>query len=237
MQTLLMNWGNYKKIIGGVLGIICGLLVATHSPPGNLSLQAMWGLGIIAWSIIYWIFDVLPEYVVAILMCSAWAVFNVVPFNIAFAQFANTSWWLLVGALGIGVAVSGSGLLKRLALSVMRFFPATFKGQVMGLLVAGVAISPTIPSVTAKAAIMAPLSLAMSDTMGYHRKSPGAAGLFSAMYAGFISSAPIFISASFMCYLARGFLPAEVQAQFTWMQWFYCAIPWGVIFLMMTVPA
>lgn len=225
-----MSWDR-GKVAGGALGLVCGTLVATGQPPVGLTVEAMWGLGIVLWAIINWMFNVLPEYVVALLMCSAWVIFEVAPFNIAFAQFSSSSWWLLIGALGIGAAVSGSGLIRRITLYIMRFFPPTYKGQVLGLLTSGVIISPTIPSVTAKAAIMAPLSLAMSDEMGYARKSPGAAGLFSAMYAGFVSSAPIFISASFMCYMARGFLPAEFQAEFTWVRWVFCAIPWGIVFL------
>jgi anion transporter len=226
-----IDWTNCRKIAGGVLGVVCGILISIQSPPQDLSVEAMLGMGIIAWAIIYWIFDVLPEFVTALLMCCSWVIFKVVPFNVGFAQFANTNWWLLVGALGIGVAVSGSGLLKRLALLIMRLFPPTYKGQVLGLLLAGVGIAPTIPSVTAKAAIMAPLSLAMSDTMGYERKSQGAAGLFSAMFTGFVCTGPIFISASFICYMVRGFLPEAVQAQFAWMQWFFSAALWGLVLI------
>ena len=58
------------RFIGSVLGIGGGLLVAMQSPPDSLSLQSMWGLGIITWAILNWIFDVMPEYVVAMLMCS-----------------------------------------------------------------------------------------------------------------------------------------------------------------------
>jgi DASS family divalent anion:Na+ symporter len=226
-----LNRNTWRKIIGSVLGIGCGLAVAYQSPPDSLSIQSMWGLGIITWAIINWIFDVLPEYVVAMLMCSGWVVFDVVPFKIAFEQFSNTNWWLLLSALGLGVAVSTSGLLQRMTLYVMRFFPATYKGQVLGLLITGVGIAPTIPSVTAKAAIMAPISLAMSDNMGYQHRSDGAAGLFSAMYAGFVSSCPIFVSASFMGYMVIGFLPPEYHAQFTWTYWLFCTIPWALIFL------
>lgn len=228
MFSIKKNW---VKALGGILGIICGLLIATQTPPTGLSIQSMWGLGIVAWAIIYWIFNVLPEYVVALLMCSAWVVFNVVPFNIAFEQFSSTTWWLLLSALGIGAAVNGSGLIKRLTLHLMSFFPTTYKGQILGMLLTGMGIAPLIPSVTAKAAIMAPLSLIISDTMGYKRKSPGAAGMFSAMYAGFICTGPIFLSASINCYMARGFLPIDVQIQFTWVEWLLCTMPWGIVLL------
>jgi DASS family divalent anion:Na+ symporter len=219
------------KIIGAGAGIVFGILIAYIPAPEGLSPEAMRGLGVITWAIIFWIFNVLPEYVVALLMCSGWVLFGVAPFNVAFSQFSNPNWWLLIGALGIGVALNISGLLKRAAKIVMRIFPATYKGQVLGLLLSSIVIAPAIPSVVAKTAIISPLSLQMSEIMGIRPKSSGAAGLFAAMYAGCVSSAPIFLSASFLCYIARGFLPPEYQAQFSWTFWFVCALPWAVIFI------
>lgn len=223
----------FRQAVGAGLGILLGLIIALQAPPAGLTVPAMKALGILAWAVVYWIFEVIPDYVVALLMCSAWVVFKVVPFNVAFATFAGESWWLMVGALGMGVAVGKSGLLRRAALQVMRFFPATFRGQTLAMLSAGILLSPLIPSVTAKSAMVAPFGLAVSDAMGYERKSRGAAGIFAAMYTGFVSIGPMFISASFMGYMMRGLLPADVQAQFTWSYWFIAALPWG-LFLLVT---
>jgi DASS family divalent anion:Na+ symporter len=217
-----------KQIFGGILGIVLGVALALCSPPQGLTPQAMSALGILVWAVTYWIFEVGPEYVVAIGMCTLWAVFKCVPFKIAFATFADSTWWLLLGALGMGVAVSKSGLLKRLSLLVMKIFPASFNGQVLALFSAGFLISPLIPSVTAKAAIVAPVSMGISDAMGYERKSRGAGGLFGAMFVGFVLTGPMFLSASFVCYMMRGLLPAAVQEQFHWTYWFLAAFAYTV---------
>jgi DASS family divalent anion:Na+ symporter len=222
-----------KKAIGGIAAAVLGTAVALAAPPAGLTPQAMWALGIIIGAVTCWIFEVAPDYVVAIAMCTLWVLFKCVPFKTAFATFSDSTWWLLLGALGMGTAVSKSGLLKRLSLWMMTIFPATFNGQVLALICGGTLIAPLIPSVTAKAAIMAPISLGISDAMGYSRKSRGAGGLFAAMSLGFILTGPMFISASFIGYMLRGLLPAGIQVQFNWTYWFLAGMVWSIVVLVL----
>lgn len=220
-----------NQIIGAILGPILGLVIALISPPEGLTVEAMHALGIITFAVILLIFNTTHEYIVILFMCTFWALFKVVPFKTAFATFSQEAWWLLIGALGIGVGVSKSGLLGRLSLYVMKIFPATYKGQVMALISSGIVISPLIPSITAKAAIIAPISQGISDAMGYKRKSSGAAGLFGAFFIGFCCIAPMFLSASFLNYMLLGLLPTYVQQEFAWVTWFEASVVWGIVVL------
>lgn len=222
---------NYKAIIGGLVGLIIAVIIAVSTPPNGLDHNAMKGLAVFAGAIVWWVADVLPDYVTALLMCVAWVVLKVVAFTVAFSAFAGDTFWLLVGALGLGVAVNKSGLLNRTSLYIMSKFPATFKGQTAALIVSGNIIGPLIPSTTAKCALIAPFAVAISDNLGYKHKSNGAAGLFAAMYTGFGANGPLFLSASFLCYTMRGLLPKAVQEQFTWTTWFLNALPWGLTLL------
>jgi len=218
-----------QRVAGGLLGIIIGVIIARNSPPNGLTVQAMSGMGIFACAVVWWIADVLPDYVTGILMCTAWVFFEVVPFPKAFAAFSGDTVWLLVGALGIGLAVTKSGLLNRTSLFLMSKFPPNFKGQTLALLFAGNIIAPLIPSTTAKVAIVAPFAQAISDHLGFSRKSRGAGGLFAAMYMGFGATGPVFLSASFIGYTLKGSLPLAYQAQITWMNWFAAACVYGII--------
>ncbi|GIO41114.1 SLC13 family permease [Paenibacillus apis] len=222
---------NTKKIIGAVLGLLFAIVIAFLPPFEGLDQSSMIVLGTLAGAIIFWIIDVMPDFAVALIMCASWVVLKVVPFNVAFSQFSGTSWWMVIGGLGIGIAVSGSGLMKRIALHVMKFFPTTFRGQSLAVLLAGLIVSPTIPSTNAKGSIAAPLSLSISDTMGYERKSKPSAGLFLSMFFGFVCASPIFLSATFMNYVGRGLLDESVQKQLTWGNWFLYALPWSIVFL------
>ena len=226
-----MSKENRKKVIGEIIAVAVGLIVALIPPPEGLTSHSMWTVGILIWAVLNWVFQSMPDYVVAILMCTLWAAFKTVPFTTAFGSFAGTTWWILIGALGIGIAVNKSGLLKRISLLALKLFPPTFNGQVLALLGAGTLAAPCIPSTTAKCAITAPLAMGIADSLGLEKRSKGRTGLFCAMYTGFSLNATIFISASFLGYLILGMLPKDTQAHFTWMNWFIAMIPWGIVLL------
>ncbi len=222
--------GNFK-LLTATLGILLGIIIATRQPPEGLSIESMYALGIFACAIIWWIFEILPDFVTALLMCTTWVIFEVVPFSIAFSSFSSSTFWLLVGALGIGTVVSKSGLLNRVALIILSKFPATFKGQTTALLVAGNLIAPTIPSVTAKVAIVAPFARAISEKLGFKHESEGAGGIFAAMFMGFGANGPLFLSGSFFCYTLLGLLPPDISASTSWVSWLQASFIWGVAIL------
>jgi DASS family divalent anion:Na+ symporter len=221
--------------IGGVAGTLAGIALAFHHPPQGLTVAAMRAAGILVWAVSFWVFDIMPEYVTALLMCTFWAVTKTVPFQTAFSNFSDANWWIIVGAFGLGVAATKSGLLRRSALFILNLFPATFKGQTLGLLGAGTVLSPFIPSASARAAIASPLALAISDVMKYDRKSPGATGMFGAMWAGFcVIGTPIFLSGTFINFATMGQFPKAYHV--TWMWWFVYSLPWAiVVFLGLTL--
>ncbi len=221
------------KLIGAFIGIALGVFIAQISPPPGLNVKAMWGMGVFVCAVAWWIANCLPDFVTALLMCAAWAGLKVVPFGTAFSGFSNATLWLLIGAFGIAAAVSKSGFLTRISLYLMSLFPLTFKGQVLAQVVTGTLIMPLIPSGSAKIAVVAPFTAAVSENMGYARKSQGAGGIFSGMFLSLGCIHPMFLSGSFLCYAVVGLLPKEMQSDITWMTWFLNAFPWGITVLVL----
>jgi len=224
-----MRTAQVKTILKAVVGIAVGLIIAVQKPPVGMTVEGMQALGIVAWAVTWWVFAVVPEYITAMLMGTLFVLFKLVEFPQAFATFSGSTMWLLMSALGLGAAVTKSGLLQRVALLVMKRFPLNFKGQVLGLLGVGLVTAPFIPSANAKVAMLAPLTKAISDAMGYERRSPAAAGLFGAMFTGVCNMTPVFISASAIGFLIQGLLPVETRNQFTFVYWMLCALPWAVV--------
>ncbi len=222
-----------KKLAGAVIGIILGIYIAGLGVPEGLTAKAMGGMGVFLCAIVWWIAEVFPDYVTALLMCGAWSVFDIVPFGTAFGGFSNATIWLLIGAFGMAAAVGKCGLLTRISLYLMSLFPLTFKGQTLALMVTGTLLTPLIPSGSAKIAVLAPFAAAVSDSMGYQRKSQGAGGIFAAMFLSLGCIHPLFLSGSFMCYSVVGLLPKDIQSQITWTTWFLNALPWGITVLVL----
>lgn len=219
----------YKKIILALLSVIAGVALAKLHPPAGLTVEAMYALGVMLGAILFWVFNILPEHITGLLMCILWVIVGAVPFANSFAAYSTDTPWLLIPAFAIGIAAQKTGLLKRVALNVMKIFPATFRGQSLALLTAGTIISPALPSVTAKAVFASQLAKSIGDEMGYEDNSTGLAGLYAAMYQGFVTIFPLFLTGGIFSVLMRSSLPKDIQAQFTWVYWFYAALPWGIV--------
>ncbi|SDF51139.1 SLC13 family permease [Sporomusa acidovorans] len=221
----------YIRIIGAILSVIAGLYVGLHEPPAGLTVPAMRGLGVIIWAVGCWVVDIVPEYIIGMLMCILWVITKSVKFPQAFATFASGTWWMIISAFALGVAAAKCGLLRRISLFVLKLFSTSFKGQVLGFLAAGTIISPLIPSMNAKGALAAPIVHAVSKALGYKDNSTGAAGLFGAMFIAFCLTGLVFMSASVSNYVLLAMIPQQSQADITWTTWFLYAIPWGVVVL------
>ena len=210
--------------------LVAALLITTCPIPG-LSYQATAVLGILIMAIVWWITGVLPEFVTAVVMAVLFVVVAGISVGATFSTFASSTWWLLLSALTLGVGMKTSGLMRRIALAIVRKFPRTFRCQVIAQLVTGTVLGPLIPSLAVKGAMLAPLAMSIGDELGYERQGKRATGLFAAMLVGIRTVAPTIVSASVTGYALMATLPADVQEQFNMASWFVAALPWLVVVL------
>ena len=210
--------------------LVAALLIATCPSPG-LSYQATAVLGILIMAIVWWITGVLPEFVTAVIMAVLFVVVAGISVSATFSTFASSTWWLLLSAFTLGVGMKTSGLMRRIALAIVRKFPRTFRCQVIAQLVTGTVLGPLIPSLAVKGAMLAPLAMSIGDELGYERQGKRATGLFAAMLVGIRTVAPTIVSASVTGYALMATLPADVQEQFNMASWFVAALPWLVVVL------
>ncbi len=222
-----------KRLVLFAAGLAVGLLIAlcAHATDllAPLSFQAANGLAVLACCIVWWVGSVFPEFVTALIMVVLFVVLCAVPTETAFSAFSSSIWWLLVAAYSLGYGMQRTGLMARMARAILRVFPHTFRMQVAGLIAAGTLVGPFIPSLSAKATILAPLSLSISDSLGYERKGPQAEGMFLAMLTGLRTVGPAVVSASILGYGLLAVLPDEVVAQFDMLHWFLAMLPWFMI--------
>lgn len=210
--------------------LAAAVLIATCPIPG-LSYQATAVLGILIMAIVWWITGVLPEFVTAVVMAVLFVVVAGISVGATFSTFASSTWWLLLSAFTLGVGMKTSGLMRRIALAIVRKFPRTFRCQIIAQLVTGTVLGPLIPSLAVKGAMLAPLAMSIGDELGYERQGKRATGLFAAMLVGIRTVAPTIVSASVTGYALMATLPADVQEQFNMASWFVAALPWLVVVL------
>ena len=218
-----------KKIVLACLGIVLGVLSALLLTEFGLSTEAAAALGILIWAVIWWIFKIIPDYVTALIMAVLLICFSKLQPQTVFSAFSTTSWWLLLTAFALSAGVSSSGLLNRVSLHILKLFPGSFKWQTAGMLAVGCVTAPFIPSLSAKATMIAPLSMAVSRSMGYAQGGKEDRGLFLSMIVGIRNPAPLFISGSVLGYALLGFMPENIQERFTMGRWFLAVLPWFLL--------
>jgi DASS family divalent anion:Na+ symporter len=126
-------------------------------------------------------------------------------------------------------SLQSSGLLFRLALYILRSFPLTYRGQTLGLGLSGAGITTCIPDTTSGTAIAGPIILALSDSLGYARRSNGSAGLAMAAMVGFGQMSPFFLTGAAENLLSWGLLADTAREQISWGGWFLAALPVAVV--------
>lgn len=223
-----------KQIIFGIVGLIIAVISFVMTPPDGLSVEGLRTLGLFLMAIVWWMGSVFPDFVTAFCLMTALVLFKVVPLGTSFSAYSGSVVWIVIPALAIGAALSKTGLLRRIVLKILSFFPGTFKSQILAFLVAGNIVNPLIPSATAKVAIAAPLARAYSDEMGFEPQSKPAAGLFSAMWSAFGAAGPFFLTGTTMCFTMIGLLPEGYQAEWNFMKWLGAVWPWGVVWFILS---
>ena len=219
----------YKKLLLEAFSIAVSAGVALSPPPAGLGTEAMWVAGLLVWTLLNLILRFIPDFVVLMMMSCMWVVLHIMPFQQAFESFTGTTVWLLVGALGIGTAVTKSGLLTRVALCTMKLCSPTFSGQVFAMLASGVVLSPFIPSTTAKVAVAGALATDVGERLGLEDRSWGMSGIWCAMYTSYSLMSPILMSASYFSYVILNLMPEHIRGELTLVRWTVAMLPWGIV--------
>jgi branched-chain amino acid transport system substrate-binding protein len=183
---------------------------------------------------VIWSLETFSYHVVAVALPILAVLFGATTSEKALSGFSNPAWFLVLGVFAISAAISKTGLLYRLALLVIKYFPPNYTGKTMALAFSGLLLTPVIPSSNARAALAAPMALTLSETLRFKDHSPGSIGLAMSCLLGFGQMSFLFMNGAAVCFLIYGLLPAEVSSGITWGSWLKAAFPMGIIFFLLS---
>jgi DASS family divalent anion:Na+ symporter len=219
-----------RKVLFIGIAIALATCVSFIPPPGELTPEAMRFAGIFIAMIFVLISRVIADWLVVVSCTALLAITKVSTIPVLFASFHSTTLWLIIMVFALAAGIGNSGLLKRIGLKVLSFFPASYRGAVTALMASGLLVGPLIPSVNAKVNILIPISTAITEEMGLKEKSKGALGLFSATYLTVMLGGNAFITGSVYVAVMIGF----IGANFTMGTWFIATSVWLVVLLVFT---
>lgn len=221
-----MKKESISKLIKFLISIGVGLTIALiPTASGALTVEALRFLGIVVSMILLMVFKVFPDAVAVIMALVACYTFKVASLSGAFSGFASSPVWMAVTLIGFAAGLSQSGLMTRIAFSIMNLVKPTYKGQILAVMSAGTILGPCMPNTTAKLALMAPLSAQIVNANHYENNGKGAAGLFSATFFPCNCFGLCFLTGATGVYILLGMMPNE---SFSWLQWTGATIVWGI---------
>jgi anion transporter len=216
---------SFTRWFGAGLGVTVGGYLWFGQPDLGLDVSATKLLGLICFTLIFWVFRVMPDYGVALIFAMVIILTKLDSAQTVMGGFASTTWFMTLGVLGLGAAITGSGLFYRLSLHLVRMFPLSYYWQIVATGVMGVIVMALIPQQTARTVITSQMLVNLSESLGYKTPSRASTGLFVASFLGLGQLGFLFLTGSTTSLIAWGLLPNDVRAQFTWGYWFIAALP------------
>ncbi|WP_273949300.1 SLC13 family permease [Curvibacter cyanobacteriorum] len=185
-----------------------------HAPVLHASLaQWLHFLAALASGLCVWVLNLAPPFVGAMMAMLLMVLGSGMPPELAFSGLASASFYLLLGMLGVSVAVQQSGLVERLMGAVLRYFPGGARTVQISVVMIGVLMSVFIPSSSGRLQLLAPMVSAFARVG--HRSALALAGL-----SGTTLFSTAFLLGNAGNFIVLGLLPAHWQPHVNWLMWF-----------------
>jgi solute carrier family 13 (sodium-dependent dicarboxylate transporter), member 2/3/5 len=237
------------KQYGLGLALIIGLIIWFLPVPAAMSVVQHKLLSIFGGAVVLWIsigvnFAVSTFFIVSLLyfwvgnaagkMAKGVLVHDA---NFAVSGFASPALWLLVTGFVISIAMTKSGVAKRLALYMMQLFGRTPKGALFASMLANFLIAPLTPSNTARTAAMLPIMEGIADA---YKAQPGKSNFGKALALATTFTSNItgsaFLTGTIPNPVSIGMIAAAagISLYTTWSYWALAALPTNIVILVAT---
>jgi sodium-dependent dicarboxylate transporter 2/3/5 len=231
------NWG----LLLAIVALIGVLLLPT---PESLPVAGHRMLAILVFAVIVWMTEALDYAVSAVVIAALMALllgFSPNPANpkvlmgtsagltLAFSGFANTALVLVASALFLAVAMTATGLDKRIALNILARVGVETRNVVIGTILVGFVIAFLVPSTTARVACLVPITLGIIAAFGVNKKGAFASMLMiTTVQTASIWNVGIKTAAA-QNMVAIGFIEKAFGKTITWLEWLIAAAPFGIL--------
>lgn len=212
------------EIIGWILTLCVPALVhyLLSSTLGQTNPNALRFLTIGSASVMMWAFQLLPEFVPALLALLWVILLGLAPPQVALSGFGSSGFVIALSIFGLSVVIRSSGLSYRVLLWLLRIGPPSKTWYRLALFITGVALTPIVPSANGRVSIVAPLlnDLLQALQQAGERERQR---LQVVTLSGVSLFSAIFLSSKSINFIVFGFLPHQAQMRFQWLTWFYAA--------------
>ena len=237
----------YGKKYGTVVAVLVALLVWCLPTPEGMNLTQHKLLSIFSGAVILWVtlsVSVATSSFIIVSLLYFWVgnaegalkggslVHNA---GFALSGFASPALWMLITGFIISIAMTETGMARRVALHLMRMFGKTPGGAILAPMIANLLVAPLTPSNTARTAAMLPIVEGVAQA---YRVEPGKSNFGKALFLANTFASNItaggFLTATIPNPIAIGMIVAALgtaASVTSWGFWALAALPTTLIVL------
>jgi di/tricarboxylate transporter len=222
----------WSQVVGWLLTIVLPPLVY-FSIGTELEVPARLYLGIFTATVVMWVFRLTADFIPGIFAVVGTLVFDLVPQNVILSGFASDGFFMALSILGLSAVITASGLSYRLMLWVLKSLPDTKFWTNFGVMATGMLLSPVVPSINGRVAMVTPLLIDMTESLKYRFKGKAATRLAMSAFNGVGVLSAVFLTSKSANFVVYGLLPAHAQEEFNWFHWMYAGIVCGAVMVLL----
>ncbi len=245
---MVNKFEEYGKKYGNIIALMVALVVWIIPTPDGMSLIQHKLLTIFSGAVVLWItlsVSVATSSFIIVSLLYFWVgnaegtmkdgalVHNA---GFALSGFASPALWMLITGFIISIAMTETGMARRVALHLMRLFGKTPGGAILSPMIANLLVAPLTPSNTARTAAMLPIVEGVAQAYQVKRGTSnfGKALFLSNTFASNITAGG-FLTATIPNPVAIGMIVAAVgsaSAATSWAFWALAALPATLVVLL-----
>ncbi|MBL8672121.1 MAG: DASS family sodium-coupled anion symporter [Alphaproteobacteria bacterium] len=235
--SLAKRWGLWVALAS----LVAVLLLP---PMRDLPVAGQRTLAILAFAVVLWITEAVDYAISAVIVTALMAfLLGLSPsvgkpaellgtgaaLALALGGFANTALALVAAALFLSVAMTVTGLDRRIALVILSKVGARTSRVLAGAIVVGIVLSFLVPSTTARVSCLVPIMMGIIMAFGLDKKSRFA-GLIMISTAQAASIWNVGVkTAAAQNMVAIGFIERTLKVSITWLDWLVAAAPFAIV--------
>lgn len=235
----------WKRLPPGLLaGILAALVILLLPQPEGLTPGGQRILAVLAFAVIVWLTEAIDYAVSSVLIVAMIAfLLGTAPsaanpevavgtgsaLTTAMSGFSNSGLTLVGAGLFISVAMTASGLDKRIALRTLAVVGTGARRILIGAIVVTILLSFIVPSATARTACVVPIMAGIIAAFGVDKRSVFAASIMMMVaQATSVWNVGIQTSAA-QNLLTVGFMRQMLGDSPSWIEWLVAGAPWAIV--------
>jgi sodium-dependent dicarboxylate transporter 2/3/5 len=224
---MLDKYKNLLYLLIGPFLLIASLLIL---PFFGLPKQEVIIIGIVAWMVSWWITDIVPMAMTALLPIALIPLTNIESIKSITSHYAHPIVFLFMGGFFLASAMQKSNLHKRIAFNIIKFIGTDTNHIIAGFMVSTAFLSMWISN-TATAVIMLPIALAVLKNLPSHDKTSFSTALMlSIAYAANIGGTATLIGTPTNAILVA-FMYEKYNYSISFAKWLIVGLPFALSML------